>query len=158
MVVCILALIVFSILGIFSAKYRVLAKEAFDCVFRKVTFRPCLTGLDKRIKAKAVAKMAGKSTGFARVVNRYFEALSLVFLALLLGSAYFAGTGVYNLAVYGSCEHHSTDCVFNPGVLSCGSQHCADEGCECNEVLGCEEANEYLACEGSCECNPLTCG
>jgi len=50
--ICVVALIVFGILGIFSAKYRVIAKEAFDCVFRKITLRKCDSRLDSRLKSE----------------------------------------------------------------------------------------------------------
>ena len=159
MVLCFAALAVFSVLGIFSAKYRQLAKEAFDCVFRKMTLRPCTTGLDNRLKAAAVAKLAGSHVGLARFANRNFQALSFAFVVLTLGSAYFAGAGLYNLWQYGSCEPHSTQCVFNPGTLSCGSQHCATKGCLCGEGEEfCSPANNYWACEGKCDCRPGTCG
>lgn len=49
---CLAALVVFSILGIFSASYRPLAREAFNCVFRKMTLRSCNTGFDQKIKTK----------------------------------------------------------------------------------------------------------
>ena len=32
--ICLIALIIFGVLAIFSASYRPLAKEAFDCVLR----------------------------------------------------------------------------------------------------------------------------
>ena len=49
---CIVAFIVLSILGIFSATNRALAREAMDCVFRRVTLRPCNTGFDEKMKAR----------------------------------------------------------------------------------------------------------
>ncbi len=49
---CIVAFVVLSILGIFSASNRVLAREALDCVLRRVTLRPCNTGFDEKMKAK----------------------------------------------------------------------------------------------------------
>ena len=49
---CLIALIIFGIMGIFSASHRALAKEAFICVFKRVTFRPCDTGFKEKIKGK----------------------------------------------------------------------------------------------------------
>jgi hypothetical protein len=54
---CIIALIVFSIMGIFSASHRALAKEAFSCVFKRITFRPCDTGFQEKIKGKILSKL-----------------------------------------------------------------------------------------------------
>ncbi len=41
--ICIFAFFVFAFLAIFSVTYRPLAKEAFECVFRRITLRPCET-------------------------------------------------------------------------------------------------------------------
>ena len=46
---CIVAFVVLGIMGIFSATNRGLAKEAFDCVLRRVTLRPCTTGFDQKM-------------------------------------------------------------------------------------------------------------
>ena len=55
--ICFVALAVFAVMGLFSAKYRPYAKEAFDCVFRRLTLRKCESGLDKRIKSKLTGKI-----------------------------------------------------------------------------------------------------
>ena len=81
--ICIIALVVFSIMGIFSLTYRNLAKEAFDCVFRRITFRPCNTGFNEKIKSQLVAKLLNKSVFAARIFNKYFEVFSWAFLISL---------------------------------------------------------------------------
>ena len=73
MVVCIIALAVFGIMGIFSATHRALAREAFDCVFRKMTLRPCNTGLDRRLKMIVSMKVMRHHEGTGKFVNRHFE-------------------------------------------------------------------------------------
>jgi hypothetical protein len=70
--ICLLALIVFSVLGIFSLSYRRLAKEAFDCVFRRLTFRPCRTNLKQRLKSKLTAKFLKTNPALGRFTFRYF--------------------------------------------------------------------------------------
>ncbi len=70
---CLIALIVFSILGIFSATHRKLAKEAFDCVFRRITLRPCNTGFDQKIKGKIIGKLLNKSPKLAKGVQSLHE-------------------------------------------------------------------------------------
>jgi hypothetical protein len=104
MVVCIIALFVFSFLSIFSARYRRLAKEAMGCVFLKMTLRPCQSGLDDRIKAELVSGVLGWSPATARLVNTHFEAISWVFVILMLGSAFVTAQGIYNFYQYGSCD------------------------------------------------------
>lgn len=57
MVLCIIALPIFVILSIFSAKYRKLTLESLDCILRTATFRKCRSGLDDRIKSSLTGKM-----------------------------------------------------------------------------------------------------
>ncbi|MEW6408051.1 MAG: thioredoxin domain-containing protein [Patescibacteria group bacterium] len=113
---CIIALIVFSVLGIFSATHRALAAEAFDCVFRKITFRPCDTGFKEKIKGKLVGKLLDRSAFVARVFNRYFELISWIFFILMLGSTFYVVKGGYNYYLYGSCNglNQSGFCILDP--------------------------------------------
>jgi len=102
---CILALIVFSILGIFSATHRALAKQALDCVFRRVTFRPCNTDFKEKMKNKILAKLLDRSD------------LSWIFFILMITSTFWAVRGGYNFYLYGSCNglNQSGFCAFDPG-------------------------------------------
>lgn len=152
---CVVALIVFGVLGIFSAKYRVLAKEAFNCVFKRITFRPCESNFDRKIKMKFFLKLK-KIPILARTWYKHYELVSWGFVILFIGSSFFAVRGVYNLVTYGSCDPHSTNCIFNPGVLTCESEECIKNGCDC-EAIGCEYPL-YEACEGNCTCIGGTCG
>jgi len=104
MVLCFIALPVFLVLAIFSAKYRLLAKRAIDCVFKTATLRPCDTGLDEEIKAASIAGMMKISPAAAAFVNRHMEALSLVFILLMLLSVVFTAEGLYNYWAYGNCN------------------------------------------------------
>src|SRR3989344_5162086 len=81
--ICIIALVVFSIVGIFSATHRALAKEALDCVLRRVTFRPCNTGFDEKMKGMIVGRLLNRSVFAARFVKKYFEFISWGFIVLL---------------------------------------------------------------------------
>jgi protein-disulfide isomerase len=118
--ICIIALVVFSILGIFSATHRALAREALDCVFRRVTFRPCTTGFNEKIKGKIVGKLLNRSVLAARVFNKHFELISWVFVVLTIGSTFFVIKGGYNYYFYGSCNglNKSGFCVFDPAGLN----------------------------------------
>lgn len=113
---CVVALIVFSILGIFSASHRALAREAFDCVFRRMTLRPCNTGFQEKIKGKLLAKLLSRSVWLARLANRHYELLAWIFFILMLGSTFFALRGGYNYFFYGSCNglNQSGFCVLDP--------------------------------------------
>jgi len=113
---CIIALIVFGIMGIFSASHRELAKEAFDCVFRRVTFRPCNTSFKEKIKGKILVRILKRSTFLARMVNKHYEILSWIFFILMVGSTVWVLRGGYNFYVYGSCNglNASGFCAFDP--------------------------------------------
>lgn len=113
---CLLALIVFSILGIVSASQRELAKEAFDCVLKRATFRPCSTGFDKKIKGRITGKLIKRSPRTAKLFNKHFEVLSWVFFILFLGSGFWFLKGGYNFYLYGSCNglNASGFCAFDP--------------------------------------------
>ena len=101
---CIIAFVILAILGIFSASNRVLAKEALDCVFRRVTLRPCNTGFDEKMKAKILGSVITRSETAARLINKNFELLSWIFFILMLGSSIWALRGVYLFYVTGSCN------------------------------------------------------
>ena len=69
--ICVIALIVFSILGIFSATHRKLAAEAFGCVFKKATLRKCASGMDVKIKGKITGTFMKYSPKLAKVIYKH---------------------------------------------------------------------------------------
>jgi protein-disulfide isomerase len=127
---CIIAFVVLAILGIFSASNRQLAKEALDCVLRRVTLRPCNTGFDEKMKARILGSVITRSETAAMVLNKNFEIFSWVFFILMLGSSIWAVRGVYLFYVTGSCNglNSSALCVFDPkgnnNQISGVSQQC----------------------------------
>ena len=113
---CLIALIVFGIMGIFSASHRALAKEAFSCVFHRITLRPCNTGFKEKIKDKILSKLINRSIFLTRIVNKHYEILSWIFFILMVGSTAWVLRGGYNFYVYGSCNglNQSGFCAFDP--------------------------------------------
>ena len=113
---CVVALIVLSIMGIFSATNRALAKEALDCVFRRVTLRPCTTGFDEKIKSKILGSVITRSEVAARVINRNFELISWIFFLTFLASGIWTVRGIYLFYATGSCNglNATAFCVFDP--------------------------------------------
>jgi len=114
--ICIIALVVFGILGVFSASYRTIAKEAFSCVFLRLTLRKCESGLDKRLKAQLTGKVMRKHPKTGRWLFKYFEILSWIFTLLFVVSIVYTGIAVYNYAAYGNCNGPDSDgfCIFDP--------------------------------------------
>ncbi|VVB81921.1 Thioredoxin [uncultured archaeon] len=135
MVVCLIALPVLVILGIFSVSYRRLAWEAFDCVFRNVTFRPCKSGFDQKVKAMIVGKLIRHAPRTAGLIYRNFAVLSWIFVILFFASIAGSGYGLYNYVLYGNCNgpESSAFCIFDPfheakqTVSLCGTKDVSGE-------------------------------
>ena len=114
MVICIVALVVFSILSIWSVRYRNLAKEAFRCVTRMIVFKPCDVALETKIKTKVTSKLMFVPA-LAKFFYKHFKPISWLFTIAFFVSLAYSAYGVYNLVVYGTCQPGST-CVINQGV------------------------------------------
>jgi thiol-disulfide isomerase/thioredoxin len=122
MVLCIVALVIFGVLSIFSARYRQLTGEAFNCVVRKITLRPCDTKLDEKIRAKILAKVLRHSPQAASFLNKNFEVLSIVFTVIFFASLGYTIYSLYNLLVFGTCDPVTGNCVFVPPTNSVVTQ------------------------------------
>lgn len=127
---CLIALIILSILGIFSATNRALAREALDCVLRRVTLRPCNTGFDEKMKARILGVLINRSEKAARFISRYFEVIAWFFFVLLMASSIFMIRGLYLFYTTGSCNgiNKTGFCVFDPTGKN-NSTSVIDEGC-----------------------------
>ncbi len=103
---CLIALIILSILGIFSAYYRELAKEAFKCVIGNITTRKkCESGLDKKLKGKVIGKISRVSPRLARIILKHFELFSGIFFLLFLISIIILIYNIYSYVISnGRCE------------------------------------------------------
>lgn len=114
--ICLAALIIFAILGIFSVSYRRLAKEAFDCVFRRVTFRACESRFDLKVKTQVTTSLMKRSEKAGQFFWKNFEIFSWIFIVLFIVSTFFTVRAVYNLIRYKTCDpQHPNNCIFTPG-------------------------------------------
>lgn len=113
---CIVAFVILSILGIFSAANRRLAKEALDCVYRRITFRPCNTGFDEKMKAKILGKVIMRSERLASFISKRFEMLAWIFFAIGMAALVFSVRGLVLFYTTGSCNGVNSEafCVFDP--------------------------------------------
>ncbi len=114
--ICIIALVVFGILGIFSASYRTIAKEAFECVFKRITLRKCDTGLDQRLKSQITGRLMRRHYKTGSWVFRHFEFLSWIFTIMMFVSIGYSAYGGYNYIKYGNCNGKDSTafCIFDP--------------------------------------------
>ena len=150
---CLIALITFSILGIFSATHRQLAKEAFDCVFRRITLRPCNTGFDKKIKGRIVGKLLNRSPRLAKSVYHYWEAISWFLVILFFVSLFFSVKSAYNLVRYKTCDtSNPQNCILSTKACS-QSDHC--DPCDCGADEEKCQSPDYVPCGGeeNCDCD-----
>jgi protein-disulfide isomerase len=153
---CAISAIVLSIMGIFSASNRVLAKEALDCVFRRVTLRPCNTGFDQKMKARLLGMVITRSEKAARFLNRNFEYIAWIFFVLLLSSGIFTLRGFYLFYTTGSCNglNDTGLCVFDPTGKN-NETSVIDEGCRPGDlVTGTELTLDFVDLSGFPVLNP----
>lgn len=149
--ICLIALIVLGILSIFSVKYREYAREAFDCVFRKLTLRKCDTAFDKKVKMRVSTKIMKRNAFLGKLVYNHFEAINWFFTLMLAVSLIYSAIAVYNLAVYGNCNPSEPEtCVFAQPLPSTGSTgQCADGKC----LFPANDSNCDSNCTGLCKLN-----
>ncbi len=103
MVLCIIALVVFSVMSVGSAKYRHWAREALRCVIKNLTLSPCDVGLEQRIKGKVTAKLLA-FPALARFFYWNFGVISWLFTLTFFASLIYSAYSIYNFLIYGSCE------------------------------------------------------
>jgi len=102
--ICFIALFVFGVLSIFSAKYRPFARQAFDCTFRRLTLRPCNTTLEEEVKSKTVAALLPKSEKLAHFTNKHWDAITWAFTLIMIASLAYSLLGILNYVYYGNCN------------------------------------------------------
>lgn len=104
---CIASFIVLLILGIFSVEYRKLARKAWHCVLRRITFRPCDINFSEEVKGKLLGKLIIKKPKLAKFLNKWFDILAWIFVILTIWSVLAVFSSLLNLWVYGTCNANS---------------------------------------------------
>ena len=118
---CIAAFIVLLIIGIFSARYRKLAKRAWGCTLRRVTFRPCDTSFKEEMKGKMLSKVALKTPRLVKTADVAIEVGAALLVILTIWSFLIVVKAGLNLYVYGTCNPS------NSSSCSLGSEACSIE-------------------------------
>ncbi len=106
---CIAAFIIFLILGIFSARYRTLAKKAWVCVARKMTFRPCEIGFKEDAKNMLIGSLILTRPRLAKFLDRWIDTLATLFVVLSLWSLLVVFQSGLNLFVYDTCTPQNAE-------------------------------------------------
>jgi hypothetical protein len=103
-VFCIAAFIILGIISIFSASQRQLAKKAWSCTMRRVTFRPCDTSFKEEYKSRLLSHVAAKTPRFVKAADIGIEVASFLLVILTVWSLFIAVKSGLNLFVWGTCN------------------------------------------------------
>ncbi len=106
---CIAAFIIFAILGIFSASYRSLAKKAWKCTLRKMTFRPCDINFQEEAKARLLGRIIITKPRLAKFLDRWIGTFASVFVILSAWSLLVVLNSGLNLVVYDTCNPNNAE-------------------------------------------------
>lgn len=118
---CIAAFIVLLIIGIFSARYRQMAKKAWSCTARRITFRQCDTNFKDELKNKMLAKVAVKTPRLVKATDIAIEVGAVIIVLLTIWSLLVSFKAGLNLYVYGTCNPS------NAASCSLGAESCSIE-------------------------------
>lgn len=102
--VCIAAFIVLVIISIFSAKYRKLTGEAWGCVARKLTLRPCDSNFKDDVKNSILSRVVIKRPKIVKFTSVAIEVGAFLIVVLTIWSLLVAVKSGVSLFVYGTCE------------------------------------------------------
>lgn len=116
---CIAAFIVLGFIAIFSASFRPLAKKAWHCVLRRVTFRPCDIDFSEEMKGKLLGRIIVTHPRLARFLDRWIDWLAFIFVVLSIWSVLYSGVALLNLYVYDTCSPTSVESC-SLGGEACG--------------------------------------
>lgn len=116
---CIAAFIVFVFLGIFSVRYRKLAKKAWSCVVRKLTFRPCEIGFKEDAKNILIGKLILTKPKLAKFLDKWIELFATIFVILSIWSLLVVFQSGLNLLVYDTCNPKNVESC-SLGGEACG--------------------------------------
>lgn len=116
---CIAAFIVLVVMAAFSARYRRYVGTAWNCVWRRVTFRPCDTTFKQDIKDHLLAPIAARRPGLVRPASITLEILAVLVILTTIWSGYTVVKSAVNLYVYGTCnKQDSASCTLGAEACS----------------------------------------
>lgn len=116
---CIAAFVVFGILGIFSARYREIARKSWGCVIKRVTFKPCDVSIQEEIKSKLMGKFILTRPRLAKFIDKWANLFAWTFVILSVWSLLVVAKSGLNLFVYDTCNPDNPEsCSLSSG--GCG--------------------------------------
>lgn len=119
---CIAAFVVLFVCGIFSAAYRKLARKAWHCVVRRLTFRPCDINFGEEMKGKLLGKIILIHPRLARFLDRWIDVFAWIFAILSIWSLAAVSLAGLNLFIYDTCDpQHAENCSLSGEACSVSS-------------------------------------
>ncbi|MEI7539515.1 MAG: hypothetical protein WCJ36_01960 [Candidatus Saccharibacteria bacterium] len=116
---CIAAFIVLAIISIFSASHRKLAKKAWNCTLRRVTFRPCDTSFKEEAKSKLLSRVANKTPKLVKTADIGIEIASFALVIFTIWSLLVVMESGLNLFVWGTCNpNNASSCSLTAETCS----------------------------------------
>ena len=116
---CIAAFIVLVVMAAFSARYRRYVGKAWNCTWRRVTFRPCDTTFKQDIKDHLLAPLAVRRPGLVKPASIGLEILAVLVILTTIWSGYTVIKSAVNLYVYGTCnKQDSASCTLGAEACS----------------------------------------
>ncbi len=116
---CIAAFIVFAVLSIFSAAYRPLAKAAWHCTWKRISFQPCDISFGDEMRGRLLSKLIFRMPRLAKFLDRWLDWISFAFVGLSIWSLVYVANGGLNYWVYGTCDPRNVEsCTL--GGEACG--------------------------------------
>jgi len=118
-VFCIAAFIVLVVMAAFSARYRRYVGKAWNCVWRRVTFRPCDTTFKQDVKDHILAPIAARRPSLVKPASITLEVLAVLVILTTIWSGYTVVKSAVNLYVYGTCnKQDSASCTLGAEACS----------------------------------------
>jgi len=99
----IIFLILFPILGFFPS-YRRLFARSWECVFKRITLRPCDINLGEELKNQLLGTIVFKYPKFTRFLDKTFSFWAFLFVVLNIWSLLYVMVAGVNLLVYDTCD------------------------------------------------------
>lgn len=116
---CIAAFIIFAVLSMFSATYRPLAKAAWHCTWKRISFQPCDISFGDEMRGRLLSKLIFRMPRLAKFLDRWLDWISFAFVALSIWSLLYVANAGLNYWVYGTCDPRNVEsCTL--GGEACG--------------------------------------
>ncbi|MCI4659647.1 DsbA family protein [Cryobacterium zhongshanensis] len=120
---CIAAFIVLLFMAAVSARYRKYLAKAWNCTFRRMTFRPCDTTFKQDMKDHLLAPIAARRPGLVKPASIGLEVVAVLIILTTIWSGYEVVKSGVNLYVYGTCnKQDSASCSLGAEACSIPDQ------------------------------------